>query len=48
MLTRDALWRHVESEGICPGVDSIDVWLDGPWLTIRLGGRMVPILPTWG
>ncbi len=48
MITRHALWHYVEAEGICPGVDPLDVWLDGPWITIRVGRHMVPILPTWG
>lgn len=42
------MWLHVEEHELCPGTDSIDSWLDGPWLTFRVRGRMLPVFPTWG
>ncbi len=48
MNTSEVLWQHIEDRGLCPGSRSLDDWLDMKWLTIKVGRRVVPILPMLG
>jgi hypothetical protein len=46
--TAEVLWEHVRKEDLCPGVSSLDEWLDVRWITARIGGRAIPVLPVVG
>ena len=46
--TADVLWEHVQRDDLCPGVESLESWLDVRWIKTRIGSRAVPIVPVIG
>ena len=48
MKTAAVVWKHVQENRLCPGTETLSEWLDLRWLRVFVGGRAVPVLPSWG
>ena len=48
MQTRDLLADYIENHSLCPGASTVDEWLDKNWVEVRVGQRLIPLIPLWG
>ncbi len=51
MDTATLLWKNVREMNLCPGMESLEDWLDVRWGRMKIGRWQVPVLPLalpWG
>ena len=48
MQTRDLLADYITNHSLCPGASTVDEWLGKNWVEIRIGQRLIPVIPLWG
>ena len=48
MNARALLDDRIAHHDLCPGAADVDEWLALDWVRVRIGARLVPLIPLWG